>query len=623
MTRQQRALVVGFDYYGNFLAKLINEHAPHWRLQYRSAGRIQTLLSFVDACRVDAMISFGGSGPNAALAEIARRRGIPVIVIWAGTDVIAAQSNPQLLEVIKNYGFINVSDGPWLVDELRELGIVAEYVPVTAIEPALQLAALPEDFGVLTYLPEPRRAFYGERTIYDIANEFPEIPFTVVGRGGPNGAAPRNVRFLGYVDDMPARIDASTVLLRLPKHDGKSMLVLEALARGRHVIWNHDFPGVHYAKDTAAAIGMLSALLRLHRSGLLQPNEGGYHYVAQNYGRAQLAAGFEAVLDRALHDRPARHPERRRVAISGLDLFTAQVVRELESRPSAWAACPLHLRSRLEVASSMLSLATSDVWYSIGSPIGDRWLHLLARVLRKPRVIHWVGSDILALRNNARLRRWCRNPLVRNLAEATWTIEELRTLGVEAKLAALPPRVTVAHPEPLPSAFTVLFYLPKTRAEFYGRREYERLIRAFAGRNVRFYVVGGGEFYAPPGANVTRFGWRTTLDDVYPDTTVLVRFTPRDGLSLMTLEALAHGRHVLWTQAFPFVTQVRTYEDLERSLMQLADAHDRGELELQVDAARYIARTYSTAHCIDTIAQAWDEAAVPPPTRGAVASEAI
>ncbi|MGB6987170.1 MAG: hypothetical protein WBD74_14455, partial [Candidatus Aquilonibacter sp.] len=495
MIRQRRALVVGFDYYGKFLARLINEHAPHWRLQYRSARRIQTALSLIDACQVDAIISFGGPGPNAALAEIARRRSIPVIVIWAGTDVIAAESNPHLLEVIKNYGFINVSDGPWLVDELRELGIAAEYVPVTAIEPAAQLAPLPERFSVLTYLPEPRRAFYGERTIYEIASEFPEVPFTVVGRGGPNGAAPRNVRFLGHVDDMPARIDASTVLLRLPKHDGKSMLVLEALARGRHVIWNYDFPGVHYASDTADAVALLRSLERVHTAGTLDLNRCGYEYVAQTFQRAPLAAQFAALLDGASTQRPARLHERRHVAISGLELFTAQVVHELTLSPNGWLADPLRLHGRLEVASSMTSLATCDVWYSIGLPIGDRWLHLFARLLGKPRVIHWVGSDIVALRNNPGLRRWCRSRRVLNLAEAEWTIDELRALGIEASLAPLPPRLAAAQVIPLPKVFTVLFYIPKTRGEFYGRREYERLIRAYAGSSVRFFIVGGGECY--------------------------------------------------------------------------------------------------------------------------------
>jgi hypothetical protein len=408
---------------------------------------------------------------------------------------------------------------------------------------------------------------------------------------------------------MPGRIDAATVLLRLPKHDGKSMLVLEALARGRHVIWNYDFPGVHYASDTAEAISLLRALQETHAAGTLELNTGGYDFVKERFGRAQLAAQFAALLDRVAARAPVGAPQRRHVAISGLELFTAQVVYELERRPNAWLADPLRLRSRLEVASSMTSLAGCDVWYSIGTPIGDRWLHLLARLLGKPRVIHWVGSDIIALRNNPGLRRWCRNRHVLNLAEAEWTIDELRILGIEASLAPLPPRLAVANPTPLPQVFTILFYIPKTRGEFYGRREYERLIRAFAGCNVRFFIVGGGECYAPPGTDITRFGWQTSLESIYEQTTVLVRFTAHDGLSLMTLEALAHGRHVIWTQSFPFVTRVQNYAQLEATLRDLMAAHERLELGVQHEAARYVERTYSRERCIETIAAAWDRAA--------------
>jgi hypothetical protein len=606
--KTRNALVVGFDYYGRFLVDLINEHSTSWTLHYRSSTRVGTLLSIIDACTVDAIISFGGPGPNAPLADLARRRNIPVIVIWAGTDVLAAKADPLHLELIKNYRFTNVSDGPWLIDELRELGIDARYVPVTAIRPAAEIAEFPKEFNVLTYLPEPRREFYGERAVYDIAAAFPEIPFTVVGRGEHNPVAPRNVRFLGYVDDMQARLDRSSVLLRLPKHDGKSMLVLEALARGRHVIWNYDFPGVHYAAGVTDAVNILHDLKQAHDAGELTLNSGGYAYVTQGFRRPQLASQFEGVLDGAMRSRPSHAHPQRRVAISGLELFTAQIARELERRPNGWRGDPLRLRGRLEVANSMIALTASDVWYSIGTPIGDRWLHLFARLLNKPRVIHWVGSDIISLRTNPGLRRWCQSRGVHNLAEAAWTIEELRSFGIQAKLAPLPPRILATRAQALPAVFTVLFYLPKTRGDFYGRREYERLIRAFAGRNVRFYIVGGGECYAPPTANVTRLGWLTSLRRVYADTTVLVRFTARDGLSLMTLEALAHGRHVLWTKEFPFVTHVRTYDEMQQALSELLGAHERGELEPQDQASRYIAQTYSPQRCMEAIVSTWDEA---------------
>ena len=608
---KRKALVVGFDYYGRFLAQLVNEHSTRWELRYCGASRTETVRALVRALSVDAIVCFGGPGPNVALVEIARRRGIPVIVIWAGTDVITARKDPHLLEVIKRYGFTNITDGPWLVGELRELGIDAEYVPVTAIEPAEVIAPLPSEFSVLTYLPEPRREFYGEKTVYEIAREFPDVPFRVVGRGEPNAAAPANVIFLGRIDDMPDRIDASTVLLRLPEHDGKSMLVLETLARGRHVIWNYDFPTVHHAARTHEAIASLRGLKAAHDDGTLQPNADGHRYVSANFRRAQLASSFERTLDRAIASHADRS-RRRRVAISGLELFSAQIAAELEGASSDWSAELVRTRGRLEVATSMLTLASSEVWYSIGAPIGDRWLHLLARILRKPRVIHWVGSDISTLASNAALRRVCRNPRVRNLAEVAWTVEELRGLGIDAALAPLPPRLRPREPEPLPEQFTVLFYLPKTRGEFYGRREYERLIRAFPER-VRFLAVGGGAFYAPPDAHVQRFGWQTSLEEIYAQTSVLIRFTTHDGLSLMALEALAHARHVLWTQDFPFVTRVSNYSDIEREVRTLLEAHERGELAPQNDAAHFVEREYAPGRCIPRIVEAWESAAAHAP----------
>lgn len=610
-------IVVGFDYYGQFLASLINERSDSWHLSYYSAGRIDTVRALLDGRHADVIITFGGPAPNVALVELARRRRIPVVVIWAGTDVITARNDPHLLEVIKRYGFTNVSDGPWLVDELAELGIEAQYVPVTAVQPDPDLKPLPSSFSVLTYLPEPRRSFYGEKIIYALAREFPDIPFRVVGRGGRNPVAPRNVEFLGYVDDMPKRLDDTTVVVRLPEHDGKSMLVVETLARGRHVIWNYDFPGVHHARNGTDAAALLRGLIDAHADGRLGLNVQGARFARETFSRERLAHGFLDILETAQTQRSSvTEVRRRRIAISGLDLFSAQIAEQLERYVPGWDAQILRSRSRLEVVTSMFTLASAGVWYSIGAPIGDRWLHLLGRLLRKPRVIHWVGSDIAALNNNPGLRAFCRQPHVHNLAEADWTIDELKRLGIDAALAPLPPRLKPVQTLPLlPEKLTVLLYLPKTRGDFYGRREYERLIRAFATRDVRFLVVGGGELYAPPGADVEHLGWRTSLADVYERVSVLIRFTKHDGLSLMILEALTYGRHVLWTQDFPFVTAVHNYAEIVGELESLLERHERGDLELQRDAALYVQETYAASRCTQRIVDVWQQARGTSPRR--------
>ena len=610
--KKLRAVVVGYDYYAKFLAALINEHSSRWRCSAYRGTRAARLQALFDLRSANALISFGGPAPDAALVEAARRRNIPVIVIWAGSDVTKAQEDPFALELTKQERFINLSDAPWLVDELAALGIQAEYLPVTAVSAGAPVKPFPKAFRVLTYLPEPRRGFYGAEVVYGAARAMPDILFNVVGAGVRDPAAPANVRFHGLVNDMADRIDACTVVLRFPEHDGKSMLVLEALSRARHVVWNYEFPHVVRAKTPDELIAELTRLRELHRLGNLPLNQDGRRYVLDHFARADLAARFEARLDTSRTQQAMRPAAGRyRVAISGLGLFCAEVAQYAKLFTPQWEPVQLRTGSRFELLASMCTLATCDVWYSIGSPIADRWLNLTARLFRKPRVIHWVGSDIAALADNLSHKPALDRRNNIHLVEVQWTAEQLRALGLEPRIAPLPPRHSNWQAKPLPSVFTIMLYVPRTRAAFYGARAFERLMLALRGEPVRYIVVGGGQLDGPPGVEVENLGWRDNLEDAYERTSVLIRYTPRDGLSLMVLEALAFSRHVLWTQDFPFTNQVQTYHEMEEAIRKLLLAHQRGELTPQVEAAAAVQRRYAPQSCTVAIARAWSDAAGP------------
>jgi glycosyltransferase involved in cell wall biosynthesis len=129
-------------------------------------------------------------------------------------------------------------------------------------------------------------------------------------------------------------------------------------------------------------------------------------------------------------------------------------------------------------------------------------------------------------------------------------------------------------------------------------------------KDIRYVIVGGGSVQAPAGVEVENWGWRNDLHDLYRNVTALIRFTPRDGLSLMVVEALSFGRHVLWTQPLPFVRRIRRYRDMEREVLELLEAHERGELRPQTDASAYALREYSPERCMQAIAQAWEDAAL-------------
>lgn len=294
MNAQRKAVVVGYPFHAERLARVVNETARGWRFCTFSSSRSGTLRAFYGLRDAQALISVGGPGPSVHLCKAARTRRIPIVVIWVGSDVTSAAAR---LPEIPVRDFINFADAPWLAQELDSIGIPARYRALTAVPVGKSVAPLPTRFRVLTYLPVPRRRFYGETRIYALAHAMPAVEFLVIGNGEPDTAAPPNVKFFGHVRDVGELIDASTVLVRLPEHDGTSLMVLEALARARHVLWTHEFPGVRAVADDEAALQSLRALYYAHREGSLRANLDGPPFVRGNFSPATVAARFQAELD--------------------------------------------------------------------------------------------------------------------------------------------------------------------------------------------------------------------------------------------------------------------------------------------------------------------------------------
>lgn len=302
---------------------------------------------------------------------------------------------------------------------------------------------------------------------------------------------------------------------------------------------------------------------------------------------------------------PAR---KKRVAITGYELFCKDIAEHVRRLDPSWEPVLIRTGRHRQLIRALYVLATSDMWYSIGHPLPDRLICWLAKALHKPRVIHWVGSDIDSMRRNPELLAQLSADIVRHLAEADFTARELRALGLASRVVPLPPRFSADAIPPLPKPFTVLLYIPRTRGEFYGKRDYERLLKALSGEPVRWLLVGGGSLEAPDDVHLENLGWREDLSEIYKDVTVLIRSTPRDGLSLMVLEALAFGRHVLWSRPFPHTRHIDSYEDMEGHVRTLLNLHQRGALRPQTQGAAYIREHYPADECINDIAAAWREA---------------
>ena len=89
--------------------------------------------------------------------------------------------------------------------------------------------------------------------------------------------------------------------------------------------------------------------------------------------------------------------------------------------------------------------------------------------------------------------------------------------------------------------------------------------------------------------NVTPHGRIDNLKEFYKRCTVVWRPVRHDGLSWMVLESLGHGRHVLWSYAFPGCIQVMDAAEAYAAITRLNFEHERGRLRINEEGARAIA----------------------------------
>jgi hypothetical protein len=188
------------------------------------------------------IIHFLWGDNNVALYIIPKLLGKKVIIHWVGTDVLRVKKKPLVREIIKRVANLHLAVSPWLADELREIGIKATVIPlIPTYLPKVDIT-WPSDKVVHVYLPEGKEEFYGVFDTFNLVREMPDVKFLITAHSGKGMPQLPNITYLGWVDDMEIVWSKVRVYLRLPKHDGMPLTVIEALQRGRYVIWAYEFP---------------------------------------------------------------------------------------------------------------------------------------------------------------------------------------------------------------------------------------------------------------------------------------------------------------------------------------------------------------------------------------------
>lgn len=226
----------------------------------------------------------------------------PIIKHWLGSDVMRA--NHPLVQAQNATGqIIHWANAPWLAAELAQAGISAETVSNLGTEGSV-LPMPPGPLTVLTFLPNFE--FYGGADVFALARALPDIRFLVVANDGRGYPHEPNVEYLGYRGDMREVYERCHVLLRMAEHDGLSRMVCEALAYGRHVVWNYPVVGARLATTRPLAAAVLRRFDDELRAGTLAPNLLGHDYIASHESSPAVRAQILYAMSEAIANWPER-----------------------------------------------------------------------------------------------------------------------------------------------------------------------------------------------------------------------------------------------------------------------------------------------------------------------------
>jgi hypothetical protein len=293
--RRGRILILGLPYFGELLAKDLRSFG--WEAEFLAhPGRSAKGWARVakNALRADIVYLIGSridrKAPQDRLMRL--RRG-PTVIHWVGTDAQIAVEEHRRGNVSERVAErpIHWCDAPWLVDELRTIGVVSEYVSLPIPIETASAPPLPDQFRVLLYYPVDAfdREVFDAETILRLPEAFPEVPFILIPSPRETlPPLPPNVDARGWIDGLDAVYREITVVVRLTSHDGQSFMVAEALSRGRYVIWTHPMPGCVQATGFDEVESALRQLVGQHEAGELKPNQAGRRAVLERFGKGKV-----------------------------------------------------------------------------------------------------------------------------------------------------------------------------------------------------------------------------------------------------------------------------------------------------------------------------------------------
>jgi len=297
------------------------------------------------------------------------------------------------------------------------------------------------------------------------------------------------------------------------------------------------------------------------------------------------------------------------ILIMGLPYFAQRLAKVIASddwMPTVYTeSSALMMRQKLRRALMLLRALSQDVAYQVGGPTFDKRIKAIFRTLHRPAVLHWVGSDVSAVREIPQRMLIEEMAGIIHWVDAPWLQSELNSIGIAATVL---PSFAIDDQGAAPFSrehLEVLLYLPDSRWQFYSGDALTGMAASMP--TIEFTIVGSKGQNRPQAANIHYCGWVKGLSQYYDNSHVFVRLPEHDGLSAMVVEALAHARHVLWNHELRGVTLTTDVDQVRMRLSQLDALRATGELQLNHAGREYALQNFSSRAVGDVLRHSFRE----------------
>jgi len=225
------------------------------------------------------------------VAHLFRKR---VVCHWIGTDVrevTEGKINAKRLRKMDKH----LSCFEPLQQQLIRSGLLSDVVPIVPFNVDFNICGIPTHHRVLIYMPKGKEGEYGYNEIMPAIKKFPYLQFDIVANDDKNKFENLdNVKLWGWVDHstMDEIYNNVSIILRIHLNDGLSMSVLEAMAKGKKIIWNCKFEYCFPGSTTEEIVNSLNEIISIPP----EVDIAAHNYIVENYSKDKILEMYKAVL---------------------------------------------------------------------------------------------------------------------------------------------------------------------------------------------------------------------------------------------------------------------------------------------------------------------------------------